>query len=162
MTNIVNIANTCINLSYWSMHFKKLLSIIIPKSNKSSYNTSKSFWPIVLLNTIRKLIKKAISNRIQIYTITLNFLHPNQLGGIWQHSTIDTEIFLTHIIHIGWIKGLHTSTLAFDIMQFFLYLIINSSLWSWPKQALITKSLAYSPITWPTGTLSISGTILHH
>jgi len=99
--NIVNIANTCINLSYWPTHFKKSFSIFIPKLNKLSYDTPKSFWPIVLLNTIGKLIEKAISNRIQVYSIVTNFLHLNQLGGICQRSTTDTEVFLTYVVHVG-------------------------------------------------------------
>ena len=98
MTNIVNIANTCINLSYWPTHFKRSLFIIIPKPNKSLYDFPESFQPIVLLNTIGKLIKKVISNRIQVHTISLNFLYPNQLGGIQQCSTIDAGVYLTHII----------------------------------------------------------------
>ena len=98
MTNIVNIANACINLSYWPTHFKRSLFIIIPKPNKSLYDFPKSFQPIVLLNTIGKLIKKVISNRIQVHTISLNFLYPNQLGGIQQCSTIDAGVYLTHII----------------------------------------------------------------
>ena len=58
ITNIVNIANACINLSYWPMHFKRSSSIIISKPNKSLYDSPKSFQPIVLLNTIGKLIEK--------------------------------------------------------------------------------------------------------
>jgi len=119
MTNIVNIANACINLSYWPMHFKRSSSIIIPKPNKSLYDFPKSFRSIVLLNTIGKLIEKVISNRIEVHTISSNFLHPNQLGGIWQCSTMDAGVYLTYIIHASWIKGLYTSTLAFDIAQFF-------------------------------------------
>ena len=69
MTNIVNITNACINLSYWPMHFKKSSSIIISKPNKSLYDSSKSFRPIVLLNTIGKLIEKVINNKIQVHTI---------------------------------------------------------------------------------------------
>jgi len=70
--NFVNIANSYINLNYSPSHFKKSISIIILKPNKSSYNTSKTFWPIVLLNTVGKLIKKVISNRIQVYFIVSN------------------------------------------------------------------------------------------
>ena len=75
--NFVKIANSCIDLSHWSSHFKKSISIIIPKLNKFSYNTLKTFQPIVLLNTVGKLIKEAISNRIQV---------------LW--NTLDTNIFL--------------------------------------------------------------------
>ena len=69
ITNIVNIANACINLSYWPMHFKRSLSIIISKPNKLLYDSPKSFRPIVLLNTIGKLIEKVINNRIQVHII---------------------------------------------------------------------------------------------
>ena len=64
IANIVNIANSCINLRYYSSHFKNLMSIIIPKSNKPSYNNPKTFQPIVFLNILGKLIKKVISSRL--------------------------------------------------------------------------------------------------
>ena len=75
ITNFVKIANSCINLNYWLSYFKKSMSIIIPKPNKSLYNTSKTFQSIVFLNTVGKLIKKFISNRIQVHSITLNFIY---------------------------------------------------------------------------------------
>jgi len=34
----------------------------------------------------------------------------------------DASIYLTHLIQVKWIKGLHTSTFVFDITQFFLLL----------------------------------------
>ena len=52
----------------------------------------------------------------------LNFIYPSQLEGIKQCSTIDASIFLTYLICIGQVKGLHISTLVFDIMQFFPFL----------------------------------------
>ena len=78
LNKFVNIANTCINLDYWS------LSIIIPKPNKASYNSPKMFWSIVLLNMLRKLIKKVIRKRLQFQAISNNFVHPNQLGELKQ------------------------------------------------------------------------------
>jgi len=76
-TNIVNIVNSCISPSYWLSHFKMSLSIIIPKSLKSLYNISKVFCLIVLLNMLKKLIKNIISNRLQVHSITSNFIHSN-------------------------------------------------------------------------------------
>ena len=81
LTNFINIANSCIDLSNWSSHFKKSMLIIIPKPNKPSYDTSKIFQLIILLNTIEKLIKNVISGR-QVYSITSSFIYPNQIGGI--------------------------------------------------------------------------------
>jgi len=83
-SNIVNIVNTCINLIHWLMHFKKSLSIIIPKPNKPLYNILKVFYSIMFLNILGKLIEKAISKRLQVHTITSNFVHSSQLGGIKQ------------------------------------------------------------------------------
>jgi len=68
-----------------------------------------------------KLIEKIISVRLQVYSITLNFIHPNQMGDIKQQSTIDASIYLTYHICMGWTKGFHTSTLMFDIAQFFFF-----------------------------------------
>jgi len=60
LSNIINIANTCFKLGLWPLHFKSSTMIIIPKLNKESYDSSKIFCPIILLNTLGKLIKKVI------------------------------------------------------------------------------------------------------
>jgi len=75
--------------------------VIIPKPNKLSYDSPKSFRPIVLLNTLGKLIKKVIGERIQFHVITNNFIHPSQLGGLKFKSTIDAGVALIHIIQLG-------------------------------------------------------------
>ena len=122
LDNIVNIENSCIDLRYWPCHFKKSMSIIILKPNKPFYNTLEIFQPIVLLNTLGKLIEKVISVRLQVYSITLNFIHPSQISSIRQQSTTDTSIYLTHLIYMEWIKSLYMSTLNFNTTQFFLLL----------------------------------------
>ena len=80
LTNIVNIANTCIDHQYWPNHFKELTSIIIPKPNKVLYNSPEMFHPIVLLNILGKLIEKVIGEHLQFHAISNNFeqFHPSQ------------------------------------------------------------------------------------
>jgi len=51
-----------------------------------------------------------------------DFLYPSQLGDLKFKSTTDAGVALTYIICLGWIKNLSTSTLVFDIAQFFLSL----------------------------------------
>ena len=51
-----------------------------------------------------------------------NFIHLSQLGSLKFKSTMDASIVLTHIIRLGWAKGKSTSSLTFDILQFFLSL----------------------------------------
>ena len=96
--------------------------VVIPKPNKQSYNSSKLFRLIVLLNMLGKLIEKVIGKRLQFLTVSNDFIHLSQLRGLKFKSIIDVGVALTHIIRSGWVKNLLTSTLAFDIMQFFLSL----------------------------------------
>jgi len=119
LSKIINIANACINLGHWPNYFKTSSTVIIPKPNKTSYDSLKAFHPIVLLNTLGKLVEKVTAERIQFIVASNNFIHPSQLGGLKFKSTSNTGIALTHIIHSGWSKGRTTSTLAFDISQFF-------------------------------------------
>ena len=119
LANIINIANACFNLGHWPNYFKFLSMIIIPKSNKTSYDQAKAFHSIVLLNILGKLIEKVIAERLQFTVVNNDFIHPSQLGGLKFKSTMDAGIALTHIICSGWAKGKTTSTLTFDISQFF-------------------------------------------
>ena len=48
-----------------------------------------------------------------------DFIHSNQLSDLKFKSIINADVTLTHIIHTGWVKNLSTSTLAFNITQFF-------------------------------------------
>jgi len=121
-SGILSLANSCITLRHWPQHFKESVSIIIPKPGKPVYDTLKAFRPIVLLNTLGKLIEKMIANQVQFDAVKHSVLHPNQLGGIAQRSTEDAGLFLTHLVCSGWAKGLKTSVVAFDIAQFFLSL----------------------------------------
>ena len=119
LRKLINIANVYIKLGHWPLHFKVSTSIIIPKSNKKLYNSLKAFKPIILLNTIGKLIEKIISKRLQFQLISKNFIHPCQLGSLKQYSTMNTGIVLTYFIYTGWIRNTLTNTLAFNITQFF-------------------------------------------
>ena len=51
-----------------------------------------------------------------------DFIYLSQLGGLKFKSTTDTSIVFTYIVRSGWAKGKSTSSLAFDISQFFLSL----------------------------------------
>ena len=95
---ILSLANACLSLHYWPRHFKELVSVIIPKTGKPAYDTPKAFRPIVLLNTLGKLIEKMIARRLQFDVVKYGILHSNQLGGVAQQSTEDAGVFLTHLV----------------------------------------------------------------
>ena len=58
---ILSLANVCLLLRHWPRHFKESVSVIIPKPGKPAYDTPKAFRPIVLLNTLGKLIEKMVA-----------------------------------------------------------------------------------------------------
>ena len=122
ITKLIDIANACIDLGHWLSHFKISTTVIIPKPNKILYDSTKSFCPIILLNTTSKLFEKIIGEWLQFLSISNNFIHICQLGRLKHRSTTDTSVVLTYFICLGWVKNLSTSILAFDIVQFFLLL----------------------------------------
>ena len=75
LTNIVNIADSCINLGYWPEYFKTSSTIIISKPNKPSYDKPNAFHSIVLLNTLGKLIEKVVADRLQFTVTSNNFIY---------------------------------------------------------------------------------------
>ena len=75
LKEIINIANACFELGYWSSHFKTSITIVILKLYKKLYNFPKSFKPIVLLNILEKLIKKVIGECLQFHVILNNFIY---------------------------------------------------------------------------------------
>ena len=70
LNKLIDMANKYINIGYWPLHFKVSTTIIIPKSNKESYDSSKVYQPIVLFNTIGKLFEKVISEILQFMLIS--------------------------------------------------------------------------------------------
>ncbi len=116
----LTLANACLRVGHWPWHFKDSVSVVIPKPGKPSYSTPKAFRPIVLLNTLGKLIEKMIANRCQFDMIDLDLVHPNQFGGVRQRSTEDAgRIPYSPCSRRGGPGGLKTSVIAFDIAQFF-------------------------------------------
>jgi len=65
------------------------------------YDQPKSFHPNILLNTLGKLIKKIIAERLQFHIVKNNFIYLSQLGDLKFKSTTNAGIVLTHIIQLG-------------------------------------------------------------
>ena len=120
-----------------------------------SYDQPKAFRPIVLLNTLGKLIEKVIAERIQFTATSNDFIHSSQLGRLKFKSTMDASIALTHIVRSGWAKGKTTSILTFNILQFFLSLnhrllslilekaSLNSKVSSFFENYLVRRKMSY-------------------
>ena len=104
LKNIIKIANTCIEVGYWPTYFKTSITIIILKPNKASYDIPKSFRPIVLLNTLSKLIKKVIGDRLQFHVILNNFLYspkPTRRSQVQVYYRCQYSTNLLHLYGLG-------------------------------------------------------------
>ena len=113
------IANACLQMGTWLKELKAFKTVVILKPGKPSYNVPKTFRPIILLNMMDKLFEKTIANWLQFEAAKEGILHPCQFRGVCQNSTENTEIYLTHLVHTEWAKGLKTSMVAFDLAQYF-------------------------------------------
>ena len=62
ISKFIDIANICIDLYHWLLHFKILTTIIISKLNKTSYDLPKSYYPLYCsiwpANCLRKWLEK--------------------------------------------------------------------------------------------------------
>ena len=116
---LLEIFNACLRLGHWPSAFKTAVSVVIPKPNKPDYSAVKAYRPIVLLSCVGKLCERMLAERLHFDCNALQLLHPNQMGGCKQRSTVDAAVALTHHIRAGWKNRLVTGCLAFDVAQFF-------------------------------------------
>ena len=72
--------------------------VVILKPNKLAYDQPKSFFSIILLNTLGKLIEKVVAERLQFLVVKNDFIHPSQLGGLKFKFTTDASATLTYVI----------------------------------------------------------------
>ena len=110
--------NACLDLGYWPRQFKDAVSVVIPKPKKADYSVLKAYRPIALLSCVGKLFEKVLAARLHFDGQKYGLFHPAQFGGTEQHSTVDAGVSLVHRVRQGWLRGLDTSILAFDVAQF--------------------------------------------
>lgn len=71
----------CVRLGYHLRRWKSATIVIIPRPNKSDYSSAKSHWPISLLETMSKLLEKAIAKHFQHEIIAHDLIPTIQFGG---------------------------------------------------------------------------------
>ena len=75
--------------------------------------------PISLLETMSKLLEKAIAKRFQFDLVKYELVPTSQFGG-WMHlSCLDVAMTLIHDIQSAHVAGLKTGMLLFDVKGFF-------------------------------------------
>lgn len=87
--------------SYHPMQFEHATTDVLQKPGKESYNTPKSWRPIALPSSLRKMLEKIIANRPKGLTIPHTLLPPMQFGGAGRPNTTAPESIL-NVVYASW------------------------------------------------------------
>ena len=116
---LTSIYTACLRLGYHPVRWKSATVVVIPKPNKSDYSSPKAHRPISLLETMSKLLEKAIAKRFQHDIVAHNLVPTIQFGGQAHSSCIDAGLTLLHDIQSAHAAGLKAGMVLFDVKGFF-------------------------------------------
>lgn len=73
--------NACFKIRYYLYYFKKLITVVLRKSNKNDYIKAKSYCPMLLLNTLGKVLKAILAKHLSYLAIKHILLPYMYMGG---------------------------------------------------------------------------------
>jgi hypothetical protein len=111
--------NTCLSLGHHPARWREAKVVAIPKPDKPDYSLPKAHRPISLLETMSKLLEKAITKCMQHDIVKHELIHANQFGGRAHSSCLDTGLALIHDVQDAHKRGLKVGILLFDVRGFF-------------------------------------------
>jgi hypothetical protein len=136
--HILAIYNACFHLGHHPARWREAKVVVIPKPDKPDYSLPKAHRPISLLETMSKLLEKAVAKRMQYDIVKYKLIHANQFGGRAHSSCLDAGLALLHDVQEAHRRGLKCSILLFDVRGFFD--IVNHR-----RMTAILENLGYPP-----------------
>ena len=61
---LVNTATTCLLKGKIPEYYKEIITVILQKANKKDYSLLGSYWLVALKNTLGKILKKIVVERM--------------------------------------------------------------------------------------------------
>jgi hypothetical protein len=116
---LTNIYSACIRLGHHPSRWKEATVVVIPKPNKVDYSQPKAHRPISLLETMSKLMEKAVAKCFQYDIVKEGLIHTNQFGGRTHSSCLNAGLTLIHDVQAAHAAGLKAGILLFDVKGFF-------------------------------------------
>jgi hypothetical protein len=117
--HLVDVFNACFRSGHHPARWKEAKVVAILKPDKPDYSLPKAHRPISLLETMSKLLKKAVVKRMQHDIIAHKLIHTNQLGGRAHSLCLDAGLTLLHDVQSVHRAGLKAGILLFDVRGFF-------------------------------------------
>jgi hypothetical protein len=117
--HLISIYNTCFCLGHHPAWWREAKVVVIPKPDKPDYSLPKAHRPISLLETMSKLLEKAVAKRMQHDIVKYELIQANQFGGRAHSSCLDMGLALLHDVQEAHHRGLKCGILLFDVCGFF-------------------------------------------
>jgi hypothetical protein len=136
--HLILIYNACFILGHHLAWWKEAKVVAIPKPDKPDYSLPKVHKPILLLETMSKLLEKAVAKRMQYDIVKYELIQANQFGGRAHSSCLDAGLALLHDVQEAHRQGLKCGILLFDVRGFF-----DNVNHGW--MAAILENLGYPP-----------------
>jgi hypothetical protein len=116
-THLTRIFNQSLHLGYCPAHFRESTTVVLRKPGKDDYTAPKSYRPIVLMNTMGKIMDAVIARRLSYLAETHHVLPPTHMGGRKMRSTEHALHAVTHKIYETWSQntGQVASLLLLDV-----------------------------------------------
>ena len=113
--------------------------MVILKPDKLDYSVAKAHRPILLLETLSKLLEKAVAKRFQHDIVEHELIPSTQFGGRMHSSCLDAALTLIHDVQGAHVAGLKAGMLLFNVKGFFDY--INHA-----RMVAILKQLGFNEL----------------
>jgi hypothetical protein len=117
--HLLDIYNACFTLGHHPARWREAKVVVIPKPDKPDYSLPKAHRPISLLETMSKLLEKAVAKRMQFNIVKYELIQANQFGGRAHSSCLDAGLALLHDVQEAHRQGLKCGILLFDVRGFF-------------------------------------------
>ena len=96
--------------------------VVIPKPDKPDYSVAKAHRPISLLETLSKLLEKAVAKQFQHDIVEHELVPSTQFRGRMHSSCLDAALMLIHDVQGAHAAGLKAGMLLFNVKGFFDYI----------------------------------------
>ena len=119
---LTSVYNACLTLGHHPSRWKEATVVVIPKLDKPDYSVAKAHRPISLLETLSKLLEKAVAKRFQHKIVEHELVLSAQFGGRMHSSCLDAALTLIHDVQAAHAAGMKMGMLLFDVKGFFDYI----------------------------------------
>ena len=103
--HLTGVFNQSLHIGYCPAHFRSSTTVVLRKPGKDNYTLPKAYRPIVLLNTIGKIMDAVMARRLSYLVETYHVLPDTHIGGRRMRSTEHALHLIIERIYKAWNTG---------------------------------------------------------